>query len=162
MLISQLGSFPNQNCHPNHRHPQPAAYASPPAPPSKSPMKQTRALTAPPKLVGGFNPIWKNISQNGNFPQVGVKIENIWNHHPEKKQHLNGNIFCCGHRREFHANGRPQTWAFCVFFCPCCWRGRKKQKHTHKVLCPHVSCLISMYKKYIQMICDSRPFSGVL
>ena len=24
----------------------------------------------------------KNISQNGFFPQVGVKIENIWNHHP--------------------------------------------------------------------------------
>ena len=24
----------------------------------------------------------KNISQHGNLPQVGVKIENIWNHHP--------------------------------------------------------------------------------
>ena len=24
----------------------------------------------------------KNISQNGNFPQIGVKIKNIWNHHP--------------------------------------------------------------------------------
>ena len=23
----------------------------------------------------------KNIRQNGNFPQVGVKIKNIWNHH---------------------------------------------------------------------------------
>ena len=23
----------------------------------------------------------KNISQNGNLPQVGVKIKNIWNHH---------------------------------------------------------------------------------
>ena len=23
----------------------------------------------------------KNISQNGNFPQIGVKIKNIWNHH---------------------------------------------------------------------------------
>ena len=29
-------------------------------------------------LVGGFK---KNISQNGNFPQIGVKIKNIWNHH---------------------------------------------------------------------------------
>ncbi len=28
-----------------------------------------------------FQPIWKNISQNGNHSQVGVKIENIWNHH---------------------------------------------------------------------------------
>ena len=24
----------------------------------------------------------KNISQNGSFPQVGVKIKNVWNHHP--------------------------------------------------------------------------------
>ena len=24
----------------------------------------------------------KNISQNGNLPQTGVKIKNIWNHHP--------------------------------------------------------------------------------
>ena len=23
----------------------------------------------------------KNISQNGNLPQVGVKIKNVWNHH---------------------------------------------------------------------------------
>ena len=30
-------------------------------------------------LGGGFNP--KNISQNGNLPQIGVKIKNIWNHH---------------------------------------------------------------------------------
>ena len=28
-------------------------------------------------LVGGFN-----ISQNGSFPQVGLKIRNVWNHHP--------------------------------------------------------------------------------
>ena len=33
-------------------------------------------------LVGGFNPFEKNISQNGNLPQIGVKIKNIWNHHP--------------------------------------------------------------------------------
>ena len=25
----------------------------------------------------------KNISQVGNLPQIGVKIKNIWNHHPE-------------------------------------------------------------------------------
>ena len=24
----------------------------------------------------------KNISQNGSFPQVGVKIKDNWNHHP--------------------------------------------------------------------------------
>ena len=26
----------------------------------------------------------KNISQNGNLPQIGVKIKNVWNHHPVK------------------------------------------------------------------------------
>ncbi len=25
----------------------------------------------------------KNISQIGSFPQIGMKIKNIWNHHPE-------------------------------------------------------------------------------
>ena len=25
----------------------------------------------------------KNISQIGNLPQIGVKIKNLWNHHPE-------------------------------------------------------------------------------
>ena len=25
----------------------------------------------------------KNISQNGNLPQVGVKIKDVWNHHPD-------------------------------------------------------------------------------
>jgi len=29
------------------------------------------------KLVGGFNPFEKNISQNGNLPQIGLKIKNI-------------------------------------------------------------------------------------
>ena len=28
----------------------------------------------------------KNISQNGNLPQTGVKIKHIWNHHLARKQ----------------------------------------------------------------------------
>ena len=35
------------------------------------------------QLVGGFNPS-ENISQLGSFPQVGVKIKDIWNHYPDK------------------------------------------------------------------------------
>ena len=31
--------------------------------------------------VGGFNNL-KNISQIGSFPQVGVKVKDLWNHHP--------------------------------------------------------------------------------
>ena len=36
------------------------------------------------QLVGGFNT--KTISQIGSFPQVGVKIKNIWNHHVDKHE----------------------------------------------------------------------------
>ena len=35
----------------------------------------------------------KNISQNGNLPQVGVKIKNIWNHHLEMSVHGNSTYF---------------------------------------------------------------------
>ena len=31
-------------------------------------------------LVGGFNPSEKYDRQIGSFPQVGMKIKNIWNH----------------------------------------------------------------------------------
>ena len=33
------------------------------------------------KLVGGFNPVEKYDRHIGSFPQVGMKIKNIWNHH---------------------------------------------------------------------------------
>ena len=33
-------------------------------------------------VVGGFDPVEKYARQIGSFPQVGVKIENVWNHHP--------------------------------------------------------------------------------
>ena len=42
---------------------------------------QFSSLPAP-SLVGGFNHL-KNMSQNGNLPQIGLKIKNIWNHHLE-------------------------------------------------------------------------------
>ena len=32
-------------------------------------------------LVGGFNPFEKYSRQIGSFPQVGVKLKHIWNHH---------------------------------------------------------------------------------
>ena len=31
----------------------------------------------------------KNISQIGSFPQVGLKIKNIWNHHPDIYIYIN-------------------------------------------------------------------------
>ena len=36
------------------------------------------------KLGGGLNPCEKYAPQIGSFPQIGVKIKNVWNHHPEK------------------------------------------------------------------------------
>ena len=38
-------------------------------------------------LVDGFNP-FENISQNGSFPQVGVNIKNLWNHHQVEDETL--------------------------------------------------------------------------
>ena len=49
----------------------------------KSGKKKTSWIVGGIPLVGGFNfstPL-KNISQNGNLPQIGVKIKNVWNHH---------------------------------------------------------------------------------
>jgi len=34
-------------------------------------------------LVGGFNPFEKYARQIGSLPQVGMRIQNISNHHPE-------------------------------------------------------------------------------
>ena len=33
------------------------------------------------RLVGGFQPLWKNISQNRNLPQLGVKNKKIFENH---------------------------------------------------------------------------------
>lgn len=35
-----------------------------------------------PLVDGWTKPLWKFISHNGNLPQNGVNIWNIWNHHP--------------------------------------------------------------------------------
>ena len=42
-----------------------------------------------------FQPIWKNISQIGNPPQVGMKIENIWNHQPDIYIYTYTYIYVC-------------------------------------------------------------------
>ena len=44
-------------------------------------------LNRPQKVVPTFSswwfqPIWKNISQIGSAPQIGMTIKNDWNHHP--------------------------------------------------------------------------------
>ncbi len=36
----------------------------------------------------------KNISQNGNLPQIGVKIKNVWNHHLVLDSNLYPSFFC--------------------------------------------------------------------
>ena len=47
----------------------------------------------------------KNISQIGSFPQVGMKIKNIWNHHLEKQRE--------NHERENREAKMPLSRAFC-------------------------------------------------
>ena len=46
------------------------------------PNKDTPVSVNHADLVGGFNPFEKYARQIGSFPQVGVKIKNIWNHQP--------------------------------------------------------------------------------
>ena len=46
------------------------------------------------ELVGGWTTHLKNISQNGNLPQIGVKIKNIWNHH--LVNHTKFSLSCLG------------------------------------------------------------------
>ena len=43
----------------------------------------------------------KNISQNGNLPQLGVKIKHIWNHHLEKVQ------LCASDQQSFNRFKKP-------------------------------------------------------
>ena len=64
--------------------------------------RKVRLIMKEPWLFRTPNYIWlvvsthlKNISQNVNLPQVGVKIKNIWNHHLE--------IICMEHK----SNGEP-------------------------------------------------------
>ena len=56
-------------------------------------------------LVGGFNPS-ENVSQIGSFPQVGVKIKNIWNHHLDS--HLTWTAYPC-HVMAITSPGK-ETW----------------------------------------------------
>ena len=39
----------------------------------------TQCIWAKLLLVGGYNPIWKILLKMRIFPQIGVKIKNIWN-----------------------------------------------------------------------------------
>jgi len=43
-----------------------------------------------PYLVGGFKKIETYARQIGSFPQVGVNIKHIWNHHLVMKALING------------------------------------------------------------------------
>ena len=43
-------------------------------------------------LVGGFNPFEKYDRQNGNLPQIGMNIKNIWNHHLDNNKIIIHNV----------------------------------------------------------------------
>ena len=45
-------------------------------------IQQTTRVLIAVNLVGGFNPFEKYAREIGSFPQGGVNIKNIWNHHP--------------------------------------------------------------------------------
>ena len=45
----------------------------------------------------------KNISQIGNLPQIGVKIKNIWNHHPVIYNHKSSHRLTVSRYRSLYA-----------------------------------------------------------
>ena len=57
-----------------------------------------------------FQPFLKNICQNGNLPQIGVKIKNIWKHLPDKETIYSNHQLFRGHVG-FHG-GRTSTFGF--------------------------------------------------
>ena len=61
------------------------------------PKKSLPKSHQPTFLVGGWtNPFEKYARQNGNLPQIGLKMKNIWNHHPVLKKnafYLRSSIF---------------------------------------------------------------------
>ena len=59
-------------------------------------------------LVGGFNLSESYISQTGSFPQVGVKIRNIWNHHLVFEQKNYVTLTSPPPKPPWPANGCPQ------------------------------------------------------
>ena len=66
-------------------------------------------------LVGGFNPFEKYDRQNGNLPQIGVNIKNLWNHQPQKH--------CQGYGWGFSSTAAlPNSMGARVSsLCPCSW-----------------------------------------
>ena len=44
------------------------------------------------KLVGGFNPFEKYARQIGSFPQIGVKIKYVGNHHLDNNNIIIHNV----------------------------------------------------------------------
>jgi len=53
----------------------------------------------------------KNISQNGNLPQVGVKIKKIWNHHLEHKHVTHTGEAAWSEKKETVGRGN-QSWCW--------------------------------------------------
>ena len=79
-----------------------------------------------------FQPIWKNISQNGNLPQIGMKIKNIWNHHLD--------MFKCGN------NTQNQYLVVGGVVLAAIWKYYHSQKLAHFPKSPNTmrkTCLLS-------------------
>ena len=73
-----------------------------------------------------FQPSWKIFSQNGNLPQIGVKIKNIWNHHPDSRCTWNrSDGHCCScqslHRADCARRFGPKhPWTLVHLVVPTC------------------------------------------
>ena len=76
------------------------------------PFKTTHPVGSfnPPKTSWWLNhPLWKNSSQNWNLPQIGVKINNMWNYDLEKNMLVKLDHFPTN-RGEFSTPLRVECW----------------------------------------------------
>ena len=99
-------------------------------------------------LVGGWATHLKNISQIGNLPQVGVKVNNIWNHH-----------LAIIPKPELRVFWDDLGWKNAII-CPNLWQICQKknldppQKITFKpnqpCLKPNQPCLLELWKRTIE------------
>ena len=85
-----------------------------------------------------FQPPLKNISQIGSFPQVGVQIKNLWNHHPPILSQ--GFLYIPGGDRRI---SEPST----VCFVGCFYSSNKCL--SNYMFC-QLTCRVNFYRKTVE------------
>ena len=115
----------------------------------------------PKKPCNNSQPIWlvvsthlKNISQMGSFPQVGMKIKNVWNHH--LATHVcSSNIpftskdICTAFLASNASESSTSSWVFC-------WVGRSKRSVRRRTVLKRPAFMSQ--PKHPYALCYTKPY----